>query len=279
MRWTEKDVENRLRVLEMFRDKLQSLILVRKRKEPDRFMHPPMMLPSREERANEEEVRRHTEEEARRHVNELIVPAKKAILDAGVEIPKNHSGPLVMLGCDPFTHLFRRFSDNAMIEAVADCTDRAIGFYRLIRDDPSMNFSATMNSMEIRTSISRALRLGFQSSKPNKEKDVQDAIEMILTTIGVSFTRDKEAVDVGGKSYKPDFVIESEGMVIEVKLAKDGHGISKIQEQIGSDIHGYQQKWPRVLFVIYDLGTIKDPEKIRISNEKTRGVFVEIVKH
>lgn len=264
MEWTAEDIEKRIRILEMFRNKLTNLIATRDAE----YANP--------------DTRLHKETEARRQVNELIVPAKEAILMANVEIPQSHTGwrnsAVHLSGYDPFTNLFQGLIEDSMTKTVMDCTDRAIGFYRLIHKDPSMDFSAAVEGMEIRASISRSLRFHFRDNNPGKEKDVQDAIEAILTAIGVSFTRDKEAVEVGGKSYKPDFAIKGEGMAIEVKLAKDGHGASKIQEQISADIHGYQRKWPRVLFVIYDLGTIKDPEKMRLDNEKTRGVFVEIVK-
>ena len=267
--WTVEDIDKRIAILEEFRDELNNLIARR-----DTADAPTSPL----DRSLDSEA------EIRRRVNELMVPAKEAVERANVEIPLCHigwrnGGPVYAMGHDPFDDLFQGIADASMAKAVMDCTDRAIGFYRIIKKDPNMDFSNLMGGIEIRASISRSLRFHFSDVKPSKEKDVQDAVEAILAAIGVSFVRDKEVVEVGGKSYKPDFVVKGERMAIEVKLAKDGHRASKIQEEISADIHGYQQKWPRVLFVIYDLGTIKDLEKIRIDNEKTRGVFVEIVKH
>ncbi len=220
------------------------------------------------------------EERLRRRVNRLLVPTKEAVNRAGVEIPLCHLEGQVYAGnYDPFDNLFQGIASTAIAKAVIDCVDRAIGFYQLIQQDPSMDFSNPMEGMEIRAAIKRALRTHFIENEPSEEKKVQDAVEAILTTIGVSYTREKETSPVGEKAFKPDFVVEGEGMAIEVKLAKGGHGAPKIQEEISADIHGYRQRWPRVLFVIYDLGTIRDPEKIRDDNEKTLGVFVEIVKH
>lgn len=68
------------------------------------------------------------------------------------------------------------------------------------------------------------------SAPPAAEKDLQGQLEIILNSLGVAFTCEQDAVPVGARALKPDFVIEGIDLAIEEKLAKPRHNESNIQE-------------------------------------------------
>lgn len=103
--------------------------------------------------------------------------------------------------------------------------------------------------------------------------------ENILNTLGVVFVRDKEVAPTGPKASRPDFTVEAMDLAIEVKLAKEGHGTSSIQEEINADITAYKTKWKRLMFVIYDLGMIDNPQQMIRENQRLFGVSVLVIKH
>ncbi|WP_198284702.1 PD-(D/E)XK nuclease domain-containing protein [Beggiatoa alba] len=67
-------------------------------------------------------------------------------------------------------------------------------------------------------------------------------------------------------------------LAIEVKLAKEKHNEAKIQEELNADISGYGTKWKNLLVVIYDLGCIADPYRLRQENQKHFGITMVIIK-
>lgn len=103
-------------------------------------------------------------------------------------------------------------------------------------------------------------------SKPQKEKEVQDAIETLLIgkgwNKGIDYDRETGKVEFSGKEYIPDFIIPKLKLCIEVKLLREGKK-SQIIEEINSDITGYGKKYNRQLFIVYDLGVIRDELEFR----------------
>jgi hypothetical protein len=133
--------------------------------------------------------------------------------------------------------------------------------------------------IDVETAIERALRPSFRTNPPRSERDVQNGVETILRAVGVEFTRDRKVAGVGAKAFRPDFIVETLDLAIEVKLAKLGRSAADIQEEIAADIAAYKTKWRHLLIVIYDLGSIDDPYQMRKSNLKHFGVSVVVIKH
>ena len=50
-------------------------------------------------------------------------------------------------------------------------------------------------------------------------------------------------------------------------------------EEINADITAYKKEYKNILFVIYDIGIIRDESEIKRDIEKTEGVHAIIVKH
>lgn len=118
--------------------------------------------------------------------------------------------------------------------------------------------------------------------QPDKELDVQNAIEVLLIGRGLSkgadYDRESGKFEFSGKEYIPDFVLPKMNMCIEVKLLKEGRR-SQMIEEISADITAYKKQYERILFVVYDLGVIRDEVEFRRDIEMIDGVKVVVVKH
>ncbi len=144
--------------------------------------------------------------------------------------------------------------------------------------------------MNLRADEITNLRNFFQASlrkvvfrSPEKEIDVQDAIEQLLIgrglAKGVDYDRETGRVKVSIKEVVPDFIFPRLGLALEVKLSKDKERSRAIVDEINADIQAYSKKYPFLLFVIYDLGTIRDEVEFKQNLEVADDIFVTIVKH
>jgi hypothetical protein len=77
----------------------------------------------------------------------------------------------------------------------------------------------------------------------------------------------------------PDFVLPKLSLAVEVKLAKTQTKAKQIVDEINADIQAYGRAYDRILFVVYDLGTIRDTLEFTTGLEVTAGVEVIVVKH
>jgi hypothetical protein len=222
--------------------------------------------------------------ELRKRINKMLIPARMAVVEAGA-MKRMTIGPPPALGgvvpqnVDPFQNFFVDFYGISLIETVIDAVDQAIGVYEQAFGGSDLVSFESKDALDIETAIERALRPSFRKRPPSYETDVQDAIEDILNAVGVDFIRDKEVAPVGPKASRPDFTIEAMSLAIEVKLAKDGHGASDIQEEMNADITAYRTKWTRLMFVIYDLGVVADPHRMIRENQRLFGISVLVIKH
>lgn len=119
--------------------------------------------------------------------------------------------------------------------------------------------------------------------KPDKELDIQDTIEQILIgrdmAKGIDYDREVGRIKVSSKEVVPDFIFPRLQLALEVKFSTTKTKSKTIIDEINADIKSYGKKYPFVLFVVYDLGTIRDEVEFREDLEKEEGVSVVIVKH
>lgn len=126
------------------------------------------------------------------------------------------------------------------------------------------------------------LRTGvFQ--KPEKEVEIQNAVEMLLIgqgkTKGIDYDRETGKFEFSGKEYIPDFILPKLNLCVEIKLLKEGRK-SAIIDQINADIVAYSSKYERILFVVYDLGVIRDEVEFRRDIENVgENIKVLVIKH
>lgn len=118
--------------------------------------------------------------------------------------------------------------------------------------------------------------------KPEKEIEIQNAIETLLLGRGLSkgldYDRETGKFEFSGKEYIPDFILPKMSLCIEVKLLRDGRK-SRVIEEISADITAYKKQYNRQLFVVYDLGVIQNELEFKRDIEMSDGVKVIIVKH
>lgn len=97
---------------------------------------------------------------------------------------------------------------------------------------------------------------------PTQEKEVQNAVEQLLIgrgfTKGIDYDREVGRVKVSIKEVVPDFILSKLSFAIEVKLAKTDSKARAIVDEINADIQAYGRAYSHLLFIVYDLGTIRD---------------------
>jgi hypothetical protein len=118
---------------------------------------------------------------------------------------------------------------------------------------------------------------------PGKEVEVQNAIETLAVGRGMAkgtdYDRETGRVKTSGKESVPDFIFPRLKLCLEVKLSRSGESLRGIVDEINADIRAYGTVYERQLFVIYDLGIIRDEAEFRRDLEDAPGVAVLILKH
>jgi len=119
--------------------------------------------------------------------------------------------------------------------------------------------------------------------KPERERDVQDAIEQLLIgrglEKGIDYDREVGRVKVSSKEVIPDFILPPLDTAIEVKLLKEPAGVGKVIDEINADIQAYPLVYKAVVFIVYDLGVLRDEVEFRRDLESADGIKVIVVKH
>lgn len=115
-------------------------------------------------------------------------------------------------------------------------------------------------------------------SDPKSEKEVQDKIETIFRVRGLDYRREQQGIPYSSKHYVPDFTFDALRIAVEVKLCNRTGREKEIIDEINADIIGYQGSYDRTLFVIYDLGFIRDVARLKSTIERQVGVRVMIIK-
>ena len=115
---------------------------------------------------------------------------------------------------------------------------------------------------------------------PKNEIEVQDKIESLFIGAGLDgqYTREIEHMPYSSKSYIPDFLFEKIKTVVEVKLCKTADKEKNIISEINDDIIAYKTKYPNLIFVVYDLGIIRDQDKFKndiMNNEQVQVIIVK----
>jgi len=119
--------------------------------------------------------------------------------------------------------------------------------------------------------------------KPEKEVEVQNAIEQLFIgkglNKGVDYGRETGRVEVSIKQVVPDFVMYKLNLAIEVKLSKSKTKSKTIVDEINADIRAYGKEYRNILFVVYDLESIRDEEEYKKDLDNGDNVRLIIVKH
>ena len=113
--------------------------------------------------------------------------------------------------------------------------------------------------------------------EPESEREVQEKYEDLLIGAGINYSREYLHIDYSSKQYIPDFSFTEFDLVVELKLCRGDE--KKLIAQLNDDILAYKTKFNNIIFIIYDLGNIRDADSFKDSFEKSENVFVQIIKH
>lgn len=119
-------------------------------------------------------------------------------------------------------------------------------------------------------------------SLPEKEVDIQNGIEALLVGRGMAkgteYDRETGRLKSSGKEFVPDFIFPQLKLCLEVKLSKSSDKLKAIVDEINADIRAYGTAYERQIYIVYDLGTIRDEAEFKRDLETARGVLVVVVK-
>ncbi len=115
-------------------------------------------------------------------------------------------------------------------------------------------------------------------STPKNEKEVQDAFENLLVGADIPYSREADRIEYSSKTYVPDFTTRQLDLAIDIKLCAGPGREKDIIAEINDDILAYRTKYGNLLFVIYDVGQIRDVERFTMSLEQHDNVVVRVVK-
>jgi hypothetical protein len=113
---------------------------------------------------------------------------------------------------------------------------------------------------------------------PEREADVQNALETIFRVRELDYRREKISIPYSSKKYIPDFTFESLDLAVEVKLCRSENDVKVIIDQINADLPAYQTRYRHAMFVVYDLGFIRDVGQFKSGIESNPDVYVVVVK-
>ena len=115
--------------------------------------------------------------------------------------------------------------------------------------------------------------------KPEKEKQVQDDFESLLVGADIPYGREVDSIEYSSKTYNPDFSLVNISLAVEVKLCGREGREKELPAEINDDILAYKTKYQNLIFIVYDLGFIRDMDRFCSSFEEHGNVTVRVVKH
>jgi len=116
-------------------------------------------------------------------------------------------------------------------------------------------------------------------TQPEKEGEVQDAFEDLLIGAGIPYGREVDSIEYSSKTYTPDFSLLKIDLAVEIKLCGRNEREKELPEEINDDILAYQTKYQNLLFIVYDLGFIRDVDRFCGSFEQHENVTIRVIKH
>jgi hypothetical protein len=116
-------------------------------------------------------------------------------------------------------------------------------------------------------------------TQPESERQVQDAFENLLLGAEIPCGREVDKIEYSSKTYIPDFSLPKIDLAVEVKLCNRSEREKELPEEINDDILAYQTKYQNLLFVVYDLGYIRDQDRFCSSFEAHDNVTIRVIKH
>lgn len=113
---------------------------------------------------------------------------------------------------------------------------------------------------------------------PKTEKDIQDKFEDLLNANDIKFLKEQEKIVYSSKTYHPDFCFPKISTVLEIKFCDKQGREKEIISEINDDIVAYKTKYSNIIFLVYDMGHIRDRDRFKADIE-AQGAIIMVVKH
>ena len=118
--------------------------------------------------------------------------------------------------------------------------------------------------------------------EPKEEEEVQNVVEQLLIGRGMrkgqDYDREVGRVKFSSKEVVPDFIVLRLSLALEIKLIKTPRRVRDVVDEINADIASYSKKYAQLLFLVYDLGHIRDEMEFRQDLESAPRISVLVVK-
>jgi hypothetical protein len=165
---------------------------------------------------------------------------------------------------------------------------------KLIFDGVLMNIrlliSVLENELDVKDSKTQEIKNFLASNLrkaifeiPKNEIDVQDSSEKLLIgkglSKGIDYDRETGRVKVSIKEVIPDFIFPKFSLALEVKFSKDKTKSKAIIDEINADIRSYSKDYANIIFLIYDLGSIRDEDEFKNDLDNKENIQLLIIKH
>ena len=136
--------------------------------------------------------------------------------------------------------------------------------------------------MHLKNFLATKLRKAIMHN-PENETYIQDTVEQLLIgngmSKGIDYDREVGRIKVSIKEYKPDFIFVRLDLALEIKLSKTKSKSKTIVDEINADIQAYGKKYSRLLFLVYDMGTIRDEDEFKNDIDNKDNIQLLVVKH
>jgi hypothetical protein len=216
----------------------------------------------------------------REEINKRIPVIKYYFEESG----ESYNYPLAGREISLFEDVFNPIIYNVLVSLggfhlTIDAINRCLGFYDyLVKSNKTIADLKSTPIVDIITLIKNNLRKSFDKV-PIDEDEVQKHIRTILDVAKANYSKEKESFEYSSKFYTPDFVMKELETTIEAKFCNSKDDESKIIGEINDDILAYKTRYKILIFIIYDVGIIRDEDRFKKNLRDISGVYIEIIKH
>lgn len=168
--------------------------------------------------------------------------------------------------------------------------DSQKNYFHLVLTNASLLKSLLENKLDVKHDEIENLKNFFGSNlrkamlhSPENEIEVQDVMEQLLIgkglNKGIDYDREVGRVKISIKEVKPDFIFPKLSLAVEVKISKNKTKSKSIVDEINADIQSYSKAYKQILFVVYDLGTIRDETEFKNDIDNKMNIQLIVIKH
>lgn len=132
--------------------------------------------------------------------------------------------------------------------------------------------------LKIMDLLERRLPRAFRGS-PGTKGDLLNGFETLLVGAEIAYEREGEPIVDSSGTCAPDFTFPGLSAALELELCDRPDRKNEINAWINRAIPAYRTRYPRIVFGVYDLGFIREPDRFSRAFQAHEGVWVGVIKH